>query len=215
MAVPTPNIPNLNDDGDDGNSPIEKLFSVSKKYITNASQQSRAKQCLEVLLDTMEGAGITDSAQKAFFIAIAHGTSLLGNQMTESITEEEANKNRSGKSGNGEQESGDAYRYRGRGFIRLNGKSDYEKWGKRLGFDFITKPELAAELRIAAKIMILGIKEGSISGSKGTLADYINGSKRDFANANKWMESNEDKSLNGKNQQIVKFAEAYYEALLS
>jgi putative chitinase len=46
--------------------------------------------------------------------------------------------------GNGSETSGDGWRYRGRGFIQLTGKSNYKTFGNALGLDFVNSPELAA-----------------------------------------------------------------------
>lgn len=42
--------------------------------------------------------------------------------------------------------------FRGRGFIMLTGRKNYEKYGKLIGVDLISNPDLAADPEIAAKI---------------------------------------------------------------
>lgn len=44
--------------------------------------------------------------------------------------------------GNGSPESGDGWRYRGRGAIQTTGKENYEKTGAGIGVDLVTNPEL-------------------------------------------------------------------------
>lgn len=46
--------------------------------------------------------------------------------------------------GNGDEQSGDGYKYRGRGFIQLTGKVSYDSFGKFIGVDCINKPDLVA-----------------------------------------------------------------------
>jgi predicted chitinase len=46
--------------------------------------------------------------------------------------------------GNGDEASGDGFRYRGRGLIQLTGKSHYRKFSKYIGEDVVEKPELVA-----------------------------------------------------------------------
>ncbi len=52
-----------------------------------------------------------------------------------------ANRLYSNRMGNGDEESGDGYRYRGRGFIQLTGKTNYVTIGKRLGENLVDSPD--------------------------------------------------------------------------
>ena len=46
--------------------------------------------------------------------------------------------------GNGNESSGDGYRYRGRGYIQLTGKINYDAFGKSIGVDILSNPDLVA-----------------------------------------------------------------------
>lgn len=46
--------------------------------------------------------------------------------------------------GNGDEASGDGYKYRGRGFIQLTGKSNYTNFAKFIGEDTVANPDLVA-----------------------------------------------------------------------
>ena len=50
--------------------------------------------------------------------------------------------------------SGDAFKYHGRGYIQLTGKDQYEEAGIALGVDLLKAPELAAKPEYAGKIAI-------------------------------------------------------------
>ena len=47
-----------------------------------------------------------------------------------------------GRLGNGPMESGDGWRYRGRGLIQVTGKGNYEAMSKGLGVDYVGRPWL-------------------------------------------------------------------------
>ncbi len=52
--------------------------------------------------------------------------------------------------GNGDINSGDGYRYRGRGIIQITGKSNYADIGRMLGVDLINNPDLLLTPDLAA-----------------------------------------------------------------
>jgi putative chitinase len=54
--------------------------------------------------------------------------------------------------GNGPAESGDGWRYRGRGLIQLTGRSGYAKAGLGIGVPLVEHPELAVDKANAALI---------------------------------------------------------------
>ena len=52
-----------------------------------------------------------------------------------------ANRVYSDRMGNGDEDSGDGYRFRGRGAVQLTGRSNYEACGKDLGIDLVENPD--------------------------------------------------------------------------
>jgi putative chitinase len=52
-----------------------------------------------------------------------------------------ANRVYSNRMGNGAENTGDGYKYRGRGFIQLTGKDNYTAFGKSINEDIASKPE--------------------------------------------------------------------------
>jgi putative chitinase len=63
-----------------------------------------------------------------------------------------ANKVYANRMGNGPPESGDGYRYRGRGYIQLTGKDTYRNVGLLAKLDLMAKPELAIETEHALRV---------------------------------------------------------------
>lgn len=49
-----------------------------------------------------------------------------------------------GRMGNGDKNSGDGWRYRGRGYLGLTGKSNYKAFGDFIGVDVLKDPDLVA-----------------------------------------------------------------------
>ena len=60
-----------------------------------------------------------------------------------------ANKIYSGRMGNGNEESGEGYAYRGRGLIQMTGKEAYANCGSGLGMDFIGDPNWLVDPKYA------------------------------------------------------------------
>ncbi|MBO0947478.1 glycoside hydrolase family 19 protein [Fibrella forsythiae] len=59
-----------------------------------------------------------------------------------------------GMSGNGNAASGDGWRYRGRSWIQLTLKDNYEACGKSIGVDLVGNPDLATRPDVAPKVGI-------------------------------------------------------------
>jgi len=71
-------------------------------------------------------------------------------QICERNPEKIANRVYASRMGNGDEESGEGYAYRGRGLIQLTGKSNYDACGKALDVDLIENPDLVATPQYAA-----------------------------------------------------------------
>jgi putative chitinase len=55
-----------------------------------------------------------------------------------------ANRSYANRMGNGDEESGDGWKYRGRGFLQLTGKANYGHVSSDMGFDFVSEPDAIA-----------------------------------------------------------------------
>ena len=76
---------------------------------------------------------------------------------------------------------GDGERYKGRGFVQITGRFNYEKFGKILNVDLINTPELALLPEYAFDIMVIGMTNGIFTGKK--FSDYFNAKQDDWLNA--------------------------------
>jgi len=61
-----------------------------------------------------------------------------------------ANRVYANRIGNGDEASGDGWRYRGRGLVQLTGRANYAALSRALGVDFIAQPDLVASSKYAA-----------------------------------------------------------------
>lgn len=56
-----------------------------------------------------------------------------------------ANRVYSNRMGNGNVESNEGYKFRGRGYLQITGKDNYEEFSKFLNIDFVENPDLVAK----------------------------------------------------------------------
>lgn len=59
-----------------------------------------------------------------------------------------------GRLGNGGPETGDGWRYRGRGYLQLTGRENYRKYGRRIGVELETAPDRALEPAAAMAVAL-------------------------------------------------------------
>lgn len=63
-----------------------------------------------------------------------------------------ANRVYANRNGNGDEQSGDGWKYRGSGYIQLTGRGNFEKFGEIVGIDIVKTPDLARQPETAAKL---------------------------------------------------------------
>jgi putative chitinase len=86
----------------------------------------------------------------------------------------------------GNTEPGDGFLYRGRGYIQIVGRTNYQKLNEVLGLvgtdkDLVADPDNALAPQIAYRILSYGMRMGSFTGKK--LSDYIESDHTDYKNA--------------------------------
>lgn len=105
----------------------------------------------------------------------------------------------------GNDQKGDGYKYRGRGFVQLTGRTNYARAAKELAIDLVRYPDDALEPDIAAAILFRGMQEGWFTGRK--LSDYINLDKTDYFNARRIVNGTD------RAEKIAGYAKAFETAL--
>lgn len=78
---------------------------------------------------------------------------------------------------------GDGFLFRGRGYVQITGRANYERLGRAIGLaeGLIEDPDRALDPEISYRIMSLGMRRGMFTGKK--LSDYINTIGCDYVNA--------------------------------
>jgi peptidoglycan hydrolase-like protein with peptidoglycan-binding domain/predicted chitinase len=159
-----------------------------------------AQKNLPLILARCLENGVTNRNQIAYVFATAEHESHFGRFMIELATGDAYE----GRLDLGNTNPGDGRRFKGRGFVQITGRTNYTKWGKRLGLDLVGKPEIASRPDVAAQILVLGMRDGSFTSLK--LDDFIGG---DFVSSRK--------IINGldRAEHIAAIAKAYAEAIKS
>lgn len=100
---------------------------------------------------------------------------------------------------------GDGVRYRGRGYVQLTWRVNYERAERELEHPLVNVPDLAMRPAIAAAIMVKGMAEGWFTGKR--LADYIKPGATDFRGARRIINGTDKAAL------IAGYAETFRRAL--
>jgi putative chitinase len=89
----------------------------------------------------------------------------------------------------GNTQPGDGFRFRGRGFVQITGRTNYGALGKalHLGTQLLENPEMALKPDVAYGIMSHGMCHGSFTGRR--LDQFFNATQTDYLNARKIINS--------------------------
>jgi Putative peptidoglycan binding domain/Chitinase class I len=192
----TPDVPGFDIDRIVANAVLSDLRSVARRTVP-------------LILAECIANGITDKGKIAYILATAEHESHLGNLMTEIGDEDYFSRSYDPPSNVARQlgniEKGDGPRYRGRGFVQITGRRNYTDWAMRLGVDLVNQPEMATIPRIAAKILVIGMTQGTFTGA--ALGEFVTENNRDFVEARQVV-NDRDRA-----EHIAAISQFYYKAL--
>jgi hypothetical protein len=154
----------------------EQLFHVA------AAVNPDAMRHIARLLQACAAQGITDKSHIAYVLASAHWESRMGEAMTEFASGAAYE----GRKDLGNTQPGDGVRFKGRGYVQITGRLNYQQYTDLLGVDLIEHPERAADPAIAARICTDGMANGRFTGRRlgqfGTDGSYDFGHARQIVN---------------------------------
>ncbi|WP_295451787.1 N-acetylmuramoyl-L-alanine amidase [uncultured Thiodictyon sp.] len=185
----------------------------------NPALRKFAKVSIPVIVAECVASGVTNPAQVAYVLATSEHESLAGKFMSELWGPTAAQRKYEGRKDLGNTQKGDGFRFRGRGYVQVTGRANYETWGKRLREDIVNHPDLVSSRpEIAATILVQGMKDGAFRG-KHKLANYFDGVTNDFRSAREII--NGDKVIVDRGQsldrgtRIANMAQRYLAAMSS
>ena len=181
-----------------GFSSVDRILDISQ---CPSEIRPFAKKNLPPILNQCLDNGVIDRGQIAYVFATAEHESHFGRFMMELsdgwYLEE--------RDDLGNTEPGDGPRFKGRGFVQITGRRNYQIWSEKIGINLIDNPEKAALPEIAAIVLVRGMRDGSFTGVG--LSDFIAGDSRDFFNARTLVNGRDKADL------IAQFAEYYFKAI--
>lgn len=104
------------------------------------AQVAHESSCLGRVVENM-----SYSAERLLQVFPRHFASLAEAQAYSRQPERIGSRVYGGRMGNGDEASGDGYRYRGRGLIQLTGKDNYRAFSRWSGVDVVAQPDLVAD----------------------------------------------------------------------
>jgi predicted chitinase len=186
-------------------TPVDEALVKPLIAAASAALQKYALRSIPAILAECDAIGVNDPGQIAYILATSEHESNCGMYMHELGGRAYFQKYEFRKS-LGNSEPGDGFRFRGRGFVQLTGRLNYQKWGTKLGLDLISDPEAVADPAIAVKVLVQGIMSGAFTRKR--LSDFVQGTTLNFFDARAVI--NGDKAKNG--QKIAARAQRYLAA---
>lgn len=183
---------------DKSNKAIDANKSIGANILKHSSKADhKTISVFDTRSDILNEHGIKGKQRLSMFLAqVAHESNGFRN-MEEMLSDDEAEVKYSyiTKVGRmlGNTQPGDGAKYKGRGFIQLTGRWNYEHYGKLIGVDLINNPEKAAEPETALKIAAVfwqrkGLNKLADKGDFKAITKKINGGYNGHDNRKMWLQ---------------------------
>lgn len=153
---------------------LKKIFKSINEYYSNEGRCCNLKHIAYMLATAKH-----ETAHTFDPISEYGGKSYFERMYDPVLGKSEGRRNMAKRNGNTTQ--GDGVKYKGRGYVQLTWKNNYQTMKTKFGVDLVGHPDKALDHELAIKIMIYGSESGVFTGKK--LSNYINDSKTDYFNA--------------------------------
>jgi hypothetical protein len=178
-----------------------------------------ARESIPIIVAECLASGIVDKAHIAYILATSEHESKAGKFMTELWGPTPAQRRYEGRQDLGNTQRGDGFRFRGRGYVQITGRTNYDFWSQRLHIDLIADPDhVARDPSTAAKILVQGMRDGTFRPSHA-LGRYLTETQRDFFHARAIINADKEIIDRGHTQnrgtRIAALAQHYLEAMTS
>lgn len=145
-----------------------KFFGLYRSVFGPLRSQSQVEG-LETLLGLMEADPWPDIRDEAYFLAtVKHECADTWQPITERGSKSYFDRYE-GRKDLGNTQPGDGYLFRGRGYVQITGRANYEKFG------IADDPDVALRPDVAYHIAMVGMIDGKFTGKKlSDFTDYVN-----------------------------------------
>ncbi|MEM8591225.1 MAG: peptidoglycan-binding protein [Pseudomonadota bacterium] len=165
---------------------------IAKLEGGSTTMRKKRSGAVEAILAACVKNKVNDQSHQAYILATAYHETNLGQFMEEIWGPSAVQLTYGHRLGNRGDAEGKLYK--GRGFVQITGRNNYQKYSDIFGQDFISNPKLVAEPKMAAEILVRGMAEFGFTG-KGLLTDMGLDGDFDWFNARSLI--NGDKNLGG------------------
>lgn len=209
-----------------------KFFATVRNSVFRGSLSQPQVDGIEAILDACDDLSVTDGRHVAYILATPMiETGATYEPIVENLNYSEqgllrtfpkyfspadakayarqperiANRAYANRMGNGNEASGEGWLFRGRGLCQITGRDNYAQFSKILGHDLVGSPGLTLQDDVAAKIIVVGMRDGIFTGK--SLSDFFTKSGTDWINARRIINGLDRAS------DIASYATRFYEAL--